>query len=283
MTEAVAGIDLVRAQLAIAAGEPLELEQADVALRGHAIECRLYAEDPAAGFVPATGRLVRLRLPQWPGVRVDAGVREGDEIGVRYDPLLAKLIAFAEDRDACIERMSAALADVVVLGVTTNLGFLRWVLDQPRFRAGAAGIDFVDREWRPSLAPALPDDVRAAARRAGHGDVWHAFGPPLPDVVTAGGFVLYDGWHHVVAADAETAALEAVPGGSLHAPMPGTVLRVDVHEGQAVAEAQPLVVLEAMKMELAVSAPAAGIVAAVLVAPGDLVARGQALVEIDAT
>ena len=281
VTEAVAGIDLVRAQLEIAAGEPLELEQADVALRGHAIECRLYAEDPAAGFVPATGRLERLRLPAWPGVRVDAGVREGDEVGVRYDPLLAKLIAHAEDRDACIERMAAALAEVSVLGVTTNLGFLRWLLEQPGFRAGEAGIDFVGREWRAELVPALPDDVRRAARAAGHADIWHAFSPPGPAVETAGGYVLYRGWHHRVAADDAAAALEAVPDGSLHAPMPGTVLRVDVRAGQDVAEGEQLVVLEAMKMELAVSAPAAGTVAAVLVAAGDLVARGQALVELE--
>jgi acetyl/propionyl-CoA carboxylase alpha subunit len=170
-----------------------------------------------------------------PGVRVDAGVREGDEIGVRYDPLLAKVIAHAEDRDACIERMAAALAETTVLGVQTNLGFLRWLLDQPGFRAGAAGIDFVERRWRAELVPPLPDDVRAAALAAG----------------------------------------------ALHAPMPGTVLRVDVQEGQAVAAGEPLVVLEAMKMELAVSAPAAGTVTAVLVAAGDLVARGQALVELD--
>jgi acetyl-CoA/propionyl-CoA carboxylase biotin carboxyl carrier protein len=280
VTEAVAGIDLVRAQLQVAAGEPLELEQADVELRGHAIECRLYAEDPAAGFVPATGRLLRLRLPAWPGVRVDAGVREGDEVGVRYDPLLAKLIAHAEDRDACIERMAAALADVSVLGVTTNLGFLRWLLDQPGFRAGEAGIDFVEQEWRADLVPSLPDDVRRAALAAGHADIWHAFGPPGPAVETAGGYVLDRGWHHRVAADDGTTALEAVADGSLQAPMPGTVLRVDVHEGQEVAEGEPLVVLEAMKMELAVSAPVAGTIAAVLVAPGDLVARGQALVEL---
>jgi acetyl/propionyl-CoA carboxylase alpha subunit len=282
VTEAVAGIDLVRAQLEIAAGAPLELEQADVSLRGHALECRLYAEDPAAGFVPATGKLLRLRLPAWPGVRVDAGVREGDEVGVRYDPLLAKLIAHAEDRDACIERMAAALRDVSVLGVTTNLGFLRWVLGRPAFRTGAAGIDFVAAEWRSELVPPLPDDVRRSALRAGHGDIWHAFGPPLPAVETAGGFVLYEGWHHRVSADDEAAAVEVLSAGSLQAPMPGTVLRVEVHEGERVAEGAPLVVLEAMKMELAVSAPAAGTVAAVMVAAGDLVARGQALVELDA-
>jgi 3-methylcrotonyl-CoA carboxylase alpha subunit len=281
VTEAVAGLDLVRAQLEIAAGEPLELEQADVDLRGHALECRLYAEDPAAGFVPATGRLARLRLPVWPGVRVDAGVREGDEVGVRYDPLLAKVIAHAEDRDACIERMAAALADTTVLGVQTNLGFLRWLLDQPGFRAGAAGIDFVEREWRAELVPPLPDDVRAAALASGGDDVWHAFGPPRPDVEVADGHVLHAGWQYRVAADETETGPAAAADGSLHAPMPGTVLRVDVAEGQDVAAGEPLLVLEAMKMELAVSAPADGTVTAVLVAAGDLVARGQALVELD--
>jgi acetyl-CoA/propionyl-CoA carboxylase, biotin carboxylase, biotin carboxyl carrier protein len=281
VTEAVAGVDLVRAQLEIAAGEPLELEQSDVELRGHAIECRLYAEDPAAGFVPATGRLLRWRLPAWPGVRVDAGVREGDEVGVRYDPLLGKLIAHAEDRDACIERMAAVLADTVVLGVATNLGFLRWLLDQPGFRAGEAGIDFVEREWRAELAPELPDAVRRTAQAAGHADVWHAFGPPGPRVETAGGYVLHEGWQYRVGADDAAAAVAVAPGGSLQAPMPGTVLRVDVREGQEVAAGEPLMVLEAMKMELAVSAPAAGMVTAVLVRPGDLVARGQVLAEVD--
>jgi len=281
VTEAVAGLDLVRAQLEIAAGEPLELEQDDVDLRGHALECRLYAEDPAAGFVPATGRLARLRLPVWPGVRVDTGVREGDEVGVRYDPLLAKVIAHAEDRDACIERMAAALADTTVLGVQTNLGFLRWLLDRPGFRAGAAGIDFVEREWRPELVPPLPDDVRAAALAAERDDIWHAFGPPRPDVEVADGHVLHAGWQYRVSADETEAGPLAAADGSLHAPMPGTVLRVDVAEGQDVAAGEPLVVLEAMKMELAVSAPADGTVTAVLVAAGDLVARGQALVELD--
>jgi acetyl/propionyl-CoA carboxylase alpha subunit len=281
VTEAVAGIDLVRAQLDIAAGEPLELEQADVELRGHAIECRLYAEDPAAGFVPATGRLLRWRPPAWPGVRVDAGVREGDEVGVRYDPLLGKLIAHAQDRDACIERMAAALADTVVLGVDTNLGFLRWLLDQPGFRAGEAGIDFVGLRWRGELAPELPGDVRRAAQAAGHHDVWHAFGAPGPRVETAGGYVLHQGWQYRIGADDAAAEVAVAPGGSLQAPMPGTVLRVDVIEGQEVAAGEPLMVLEAMKMELAVSAPAAGIVTAVMVRPGDLVARGQVLAEVD--
>ncbi len=231
--------------------------------------------------MPATGRLLRWRLPAWPGVRVDAGVREGDEVGVRYDPLLGKLIAHAQDRDACIERMAAALAGTVVLGVTTNLGFLRWLLDQPGFRAGEAGIDFVEREWRAELAPELPEGVRRAAQAAGRTDVWHAFGPPGAQVETAGGYVLHEGWQYRIGADDAAAAVAVAPGGSLQAPMPGTVLRVDVREGQEVAAGEPLMVLEAMKMELAVSAPAAGTVTAVMVRPGDLVARGQVLAEVD--
>jgi acetyl/propionyl-CoA carboxylase alpha subunit len=284
VTEAVTGIDLVRAQLEIAAGEPLELEQEDVVFTGHAIECRLYAEDPANGFLPASGRLVELDLPRWPGVRVDTGVRSGDEVGTRYDPMLAKLIAHAEDRDACIDRMRAVLGETTVLGVATNLGFLRWALAQPAFRAGEAATDFVEREWRPDLVPALPDEIRRAAVAHMHasGDPWFAFGPPQLPVRAVGGFVLHEGWHFAVAAGDETPSAGALgPGGSLAAPMPGTVLRVDVHEGEHVDEGQTLVLLEAMKMELAVTAPAVGVVSAVLVAAGELVARGQALVELD--
>jgi biotin carboxyl carrier protein len=130
--------------------------------------------------------------------------------------------------------------------------------------------------------PPLPDDVRAAALAAGRDDVWHAFGPPRPHVEVADGHVLHGGWQYRVTADEADAGPAAAADGSLHAPMPGTVLRVDVREGQDVAAGAPLVVLEAMKMELAVSAPASGTVTAVLIAVGDLVARGQALVELDA-
>jgi len=284
VTEAVTGIDLVRAQLEIAAGEPLEIEQEDVSFTGHALECRLYAEDPANGFLPAAGRIAELDLPRWPGVRVDTGVRAGDEVGTRYDPMLAKLIAHAEDRDACIDRMRAVLAETAVLGVATNLGFLRWALDQPAFRAGEAGTDFVEREWSAALVPELPEEVRLAALAHMHAssDPWFAFGPPRRPVRAAGGFVLHEGWHFAVgAADEAPTAGPLGPGGSLAAPMPGTVLRVDVHEGEHVDEGQALVLLEAMKMELAVTAPSVGVVSAVLVEVGELVSRGQALVELD--
>jgi acetyl/propionyl-CoA carboxylase alpha subunit len=278
VTEAVCGIDLVRAQIEIAAGLPLELEQVDVVPRGHAIECRLYAEDPAAGFLPATGTLRRFELPQWPGLRCDSGVRAGDRIGLRYDPLLAKLIAHAEDRDACAEKLAAALADTIVLGVTTNLGFLRWAIDHPLFRSGGATIEFVADEWSPDLVPPLPDGVAATGD-----DVWHVFAevPPDPQVIVSGEHALHRGWAHTLSGDDQQPAAVAAVAGSLAAPMPGTVLRVLVAPGDQVAAGQVLMLLEAMKMELAVSAPSDGTVAAVLVAAGELVNAGQALAEIE--
>jgi acetyl/propionyl-CoA carboxylase alpha subunit len=278
VTEAVCGIDLVRAQIEIAAGQPLEFEQEDVAPRGHAIECRLYAEDPAAGFVPAVGTLLRFSLPHWPGVRCETGARAGDRVGVRYDPLLAKLIAYAEDRDACVERLSAALAETVVLGVTTNLGFLRWVLEDEVFRAGEATTEFVQQRWSPDLVPELPEGTAATG-----GDIWHAFGSVTqPSGVTvARGLALYRGWAYRLAAD-DQQPVAAAAAGSLAAPMPGTVQRVLVEEGDEVSAGQVLVLLEAMKMELSVVAPAAGVVSAVLVAAGELVSAGQRLIEVDA-
>ncbi len=278
VTEAVTGVDLVRAQIEIAAGLPLELEQADVVQRGHAIECRLYAEDPAAGFLPATGTLRRFDLPVWPGVRCDSGARAGDRVGTRYDPLLAKVIAHAGDRDACVERMAAALGDTVVLGVTTNLGFLRWTLRDDVFRAGEATTGFVSDRWSPELVPPLPAGVGP-----GGTDVWHAFGTAEPHagVVVEGDDALVDGWAHRLTEDKGESRRRAPAPGSLAAPMPGTVLRVLAAEGAEVAAGETLVVLEAMKMELAVSAPAPGTVAAVHVSEGELVTAGQRLVEIE--
>jgi acetyl/propionyl-CoA carboxylase alpha subunit len=280
VTEAVCGIDLVRAQIEVAAGLPLELEQADVIPRGHAVECRLYAEDPAAGFLPATGTLHRFRLPTWPGVRCDSGVREGDTVGTRYDPLLAKLIAYAGDRDACVEKLSAALADTIVLGVTTNLGFLRWALGHRRFRSGEATTAFVVEEWSPRLVPPLPEGAAAAGD-----DLWHLLENDRalddPELVVEGQHALYRGWAHRLAADDQEPVAIAAAAGSLSAPMPGTVLEVLVSPGDVVSAGQVLVLLEAMKMELAVHAPADGTVSAVHVSGGELVRAGQPLAEVE--
>jgi excisionase family DNA binding protein len=142
VTEAVTGRDLVADQLRIAAGEPLGVTQGEVMLSGHAVEARLYAEDPAAGFLPATGRIVHLRWPD--GVRLDAGVRQGDLVTDRYDPMLAKLIAHGRTREEALQRLRVALAGTEVLGVRTNLRFLRWLLDHPAMRNGEMRTDTVD-------------------------------------------------------------------------------------------------------------------------------------------
>jgi acetyl/propionyl-CoA carboxylase alpha subunit len=144
ITEAVTGLDLVRAQLAVAAGGPLPWTQGSVRQRGHAIECRVYAEDPANGFLPQAGRLLVYREPGGPGVRVDAGVAEGDVIPVNYDPLVAKVIVHAESRGAAIERAVSALRAFPILGVRTNLTFLTRLLQHPGFRTGQADTGFVD-------------------------------------------------------------------------------------------------------------------------------------------
>jgi 3-methylcrotonyl-CoA carboxylase alpha subunit len=280
VTEAVTGIDLVRAQLEIAGGAPLELEQDDIRISGHAIEARLYAEDPAAGFLPATGRVELLDLPRWPGVRVDTSLREGDLVGLRYDPLLAKIVAHAEDRDACVARLEAALAETRILGVITNLGFLRWALAQPGFRAGEATTGFIDAEWGPGLIPPLPEGVSAEPEAE---DAWSVYGNRTAhaEVTVRGRHALHLGWAFQLAADDQQAVSAAPAGGSLSAPMPGTVLRVAVDEGDEVTEGQVLVLLEAMKMELSVQAPASGVVRTVLVSAGDVVGAGQSLLELE--
>jgi acetyl-CoA carboxylase biotin carboxylase subunit len=166
VTEAVTGIDLVQAQIRIARGEPLPWAQEDLAQRGHAIECRLNAEDPAADFAPVAGRVLLAAFPSGPGVRVDAGIETGDEVPIHYDPMIAKLIVCAEDRPAAIRRMERALARTAVLGPATNLPFLRAVLAHPAFREGEATTAFVGRDlagWRPAVRPAGDEALIAAA------------------------------------------------------------------------------------------------------------------------
>jgi acetyl-CoA carboxylase biotin carboxylase subunit len=145
VTEEVTGLDLVQAQLRVAAGEPLPWTQEQVSQRGSSIECRVYAEDPARNFMPSPGRISRLALPAGPGVRVECGVAEGVEVSVHYDPLLAKLIATGATRDEAIERMRGALAAFVVEGVKTVIPFQQRVMDSPAFRAGAVHTQIVEQ------------------------------------------------------------------------------------------------------------------------------------------
>jgi acetyl/propionyl-CoA carboxylase alpha subunit len=146
VTEAVTGIDLVQAQIRIAAGEALPWSQRDIVQRGHAIECRAYAEDPLNDFLPQAGPLRFYLEPRGPGIRVDSGVRQGGEVPVHYDPLLAKLIVHAENRALAIARLEVALAQFAVLGIQTNLGYLRRLVQHPAFVAGQVDTRFLDRE-----------------------------------------------------------------------------------------------------------------------------------------
>jgi acetyl/propionyl-CoA carboxylase alpha subunit len=168
VTEGVTGLDLVRAQILVASGESLPWTQQQVTSRGHAIEARIYAEDPARGFIPQAGRLQLYREPQMPGIRIDSGVVEGGEVSVYYDPLLAKVIATAESRDLARTRLVTALRDFPVLGVRTNIPFLLGILEHPRFRDGSVDTAFLDTEGASLGHPEgdAPDFVLAAIAAA---------------------------------------------------------------------------------------------------------------------
>ncbi len=257
VTEAVTGLDLVELQLRVARGERVEVA---VSPSGHAVEARLYAEHPRT-FLPQSGTLEKLAFPA--RVRVDAGVAAGDAVGVAYDPMIAKLIAHGDSRAAAIDLLARALDETVVAGVVTNLPFLRWLLAHPAFRAGAVSTAFLT-DYPPLSAPPfrLPTGPFAAA--------WRLNLPaPAP--------------HSRPDVDVEAQAHAGEGGGDVVSPMPGTVASVKVAPGDAVTARQQLVILEAMKMELPVTAPFDGSVAAVHVAEGDRVAGGDLLVELEWT
>jgi acetyl/propionyl-CoA carboxylase alpha subunit len=165
VTEQVTGLDLVQAQLIVASNQPLPWASPAITQRGHAIEARVYAEDPANGFLPQAGRILLYREPRMPGIRIDAGVQENSEVPVHYDPLLAKVIATSATRDDAIIRLACALREFPILGIHTNVEFLLRILDHPRFRAGEVDTRFLDEEGASlAAAPAggIPPHVRAA-------------------------------------------------------------------------------------------------------------------------
>jgi acetyl/propionyl-CoA carboxylase alpha subunit len=154
ITEMITGIDLVRQQIEIAAGNPLKFSQADIVGRGHAIECRIYAEDPMSAFLPSSGKIVFVREPRGPGIRNDSGVYSGYTVPMEYDPILSKLITHAESRQECIDRMSRALKDYVILGVLTPIPFLMDILSSEAFIKGETYTDFIDThfaDWLPAM------------------------------------------------------------------------------------------------------------------------------------
>ena len=279
VTELVTGIDLVHAQLRIAAGEGIGFGQEDVQLRGHAIEARINAEDPGAGFVPSPGTVSRLDVPLGPGVRFDTGLRSGSTIAREYDSMIAKLVVWAEDRDLACNRLGVALDELVIEGVPTTAPFHRLAVDHPAFRAAEHATSSVEREWDLSsltpaaLSPEGPTDrfrsevvtVEVDARRF--------------DVRVLSRIQSSRATRRPIGS-ARGGAATSGSSGEILAPMQGTIIGYAVEPGARVAPGDPIVTLEAMKMENTLRATVAGTVSATGVAPGTVVQPGALLATI---
>lgn len=358
VTEAVTGFDLVAWQIQVAEGQPLPLTQTEIQPRGHAIEARLYAENPAQGFLPTAGRIQRWQPPAAAGVRVDSALAAGDEVSLYYDALLAKIIAYGPDRPSALRRLRRALEETVLLGVTHNLSFLQDVIQQLEVAAGAPlDVTFIERQW-PAWTPpsgdvalacitaALAQWQAAPGGKAHHEGFWrnnpnaptlYTFqhgqrpltvalwpvrdhpnqfklevdGAPHAVEMTAGRdgemILTVDGWRRRVVWAVEGGSAEAplwwchtpagvvqlvgrsrLPrprphadsGGALRAPMPGVVLAVLVAVGQMVEPGDPLLKLEAMKMEHTIRSAAPGVVEAIYYQAGDKVDADAQLLAI---
>ncbi len=358
VTEMVTGLDLVRLQIEIAEGRPLPFGQNDLKIEGHAIEARLYAEDPANDFLPSTGKALDLNLPALEGLRIDSGIESGMEVGIHYDPMLAKLIARGESRDDAIRRLAYALRKSRVQGLRTNRDFLIRLLDHPEFRQGKAHTGFIaahlaeliadddprlDRDslvaaalylqerWRASneLLSELPPSYRnnpyrdpSIRFRIGAGDVevsWsqngagayraQVFGSTVTAQaisstseaasgvirieidgvqrafkITEAGEELYVhsslGSRVIKRPPRHPAPQTASEQAAANSPMPGKVLKILVETGQKVSAGDPLIILEAMKMEHTMRAALNGVVESILVRDGEVVGPGQLLVQI---
>lgn len=362
VTEAVTGLDLVEWQIGVAAGEPLPLCQRDLVLQGHAIEARLYAEDPEREFLPQTGVLDRLRFPPHEIARVDTGVRQGDAVTPFYDAMIAKIIVYGDDRAAAIGLLRRALSETAALGVATNRDFLARVVAHPEFASGELDTGFIERH-RAALLPSPPAPNAAVAAAAlsrlqrrgaaaeaaaaassdpfspwARSDGWRTNGRGRQDLVLHNGSeewlisatrerggwrlqfgdavvlgvlersadgsvaIVLDGvrqplrlldhgpetavfsdrasWQFVELDPLVASGAEDAASGRLTAPMPGRVTQLMAGPGMAVRRGEPLMIIEAMKMEHTVAAPADGVVEAVRFAAGDLVEEGAELITL---
>ncbi|HZD37541.1 MAG TPA: biotin/lipoyl-containing protein, partial [Actinomycetes bacterium] len=303
ITEAVTGVDIVAAQLRIAAGEPLDLVQEQVRFSGHAIECRINAEDPARGFLPVPGTIGRLRWPGGPGVRVDAGYESGDTVSPFYDDLLGKVIVWGRDRDEAIRRMLVALEDLAVEGLPTTAPAQAGVLAHEDFRSARHWTTWLSSRGELRSPLEAPPSARPdrGDRAAGGGKL-----PPWPVAGDSGGpagggvgpheaaegvadfMVVVEGREYPVrlyghrrsglGGRAGAAGLE----GRVVSPLAGTLSRVEVAVGERVDQGALLAVVEAMKMETPVRAPFAGTVVEVPSSVGGPVAAGQTIVLLEA-
>ena len=278
VTELVAGVDLVRAQVQIARGEPLPFQQEEVALRGHAIECRINAEDPSSGFLPSPGKITVYREPSGPGVRVDSGVAEGSLVSPLYDPMIAKLIVRGADREDAIGRMLRALGEYRIGGVKTLIGFHKALLTHPCFRAGETCNGIVES---PALA-ARAEELSATETAAVDG-VATATTERVTSAEVGGRrvgvrvLVPEPPYRELARRRREREAARGAGGASglVVSPMQGTVLDVKVADGAAVEAGDVICVIEAMKMENEVTAPNAGTVSELSVSPLQPISIGQ--------
>jgi acetyl-CoA/propionyl-CoA carboxylase biotin carboxyl carrier protein len=285
VTELVTGLDLVREQVLIAAGEPLSLSQDQVHLQGHAIECRINAEDVSTGFLPTPGRITAYWEPGGPGVRVDSGVTAGSEVVGLYDPLVAKLCVHGVDREHARHRMLRALGEYEIGGVTTLLGFHQALLEHDCFARGETCHGVVESKELAERSQQLSHQatsVRPSSDGAGGGrsreKIVHAEvdgrrfevklltpEPPHADLARRRHERDTSRRHHGAARDA------------IVSPMQGTVLAVEVSDGDEVVPGQVVCVVEAMKMENEVAAPRAGVVTELSVAAGEPITTGQVI------
>jgi 3-methylcrotonyl-CoA carboxylase alpha subunit len=311
VTEEITGQDLVEWQLRVASGEPLPKRQDQLSIKGWAMEARLYAEDPARGFLPSIGRLEAFELGG--EVRIDTGVEEGAEVSPFYDPMIAKLIAHGWDRDDARERLAAALEEALVWPVRTNAGFLVKALEHPDFAAGTIDTGLIAREGDALMPDSQPSELAladiatsfAAQPLAG----FRLNAPPRRELVLAVDgerrHVVFDAADHdgdllaratpidpVVLGESgqawlvepyrtSGAAVGATGDGAIVSPMPGRIIAVEVEAGASVTKGQKLVTLEAMKMEHTLTAPFDGTVAELNAVAGGQVSEGTLLVRVD--
>jgi acetyl-CoA/propionyl-CoA carboxylase biotin carboxyl carrier protein len=284
VTEESADVDLVRAQLLIAAGHRLRDVTGSVRPRRHAIEFRVNAEDPAREFVPSSGRITRFRPPGGPGIRVDAGVEEGSVVGGQFDSLLAKLIVTGRDRRHAIERARRALREFDIAGVRTTLPFLRAVLAEPAFTAEGPGGFAVHTRWiEQDYLPAAASTEAGAEGAGGAGEaVMVRLGSRWLPVAVPGLAQASEGPLALARQQARERRerVGQAADGLISAPMQGTVARIMVAEGEIVETGQVLAVVEAMKMENPVRAPHAGQVTGLRVGAGETVAQGATLCRV---
>jgi acetyl-CoA/propionyl-CoA carboxylase biotin carboxyl carrier protein len=285
ITELVTGVDLVREQVLIAAGEPLSLTQEDVQIRGHAIECRVNAEDAANGFLPTPGTITAYREPAGPGVRVDSGVEAGSEVAGIYDPLLAKLCVWDTDRERARRRMLRALSEYAIEGVTTLVGYHRALLEHPCFVEGTTCHGLVES---PELAVRGQELVPPAGAAAGAQA--RTRGRSLDVEIDGRRFAVTLAEPEPPYAELARRRADRVSSGGSHAaarealvsPMQGTVLAVEVAEGDEVEAGRVICVIEAMKMENEIRAHRDGVVTGLAVAAGEAVKIGQVICVVSA-